>query len=177
MATRKNTTGNSKVDAVIGVGISNPVTFAQSKNDQLLNLSSGPAAIGDSIKMILDTPKGSRVNNNEFGSDVRNLIFEPNDTILTSLLYYAVVTAVQRWERRITVTDVSFYTPVDSSMQPLNPNLINIVIKYIINATHQQGSYVYPFVKNAMPMDQVIQGNNSFNLTSGTMKDFGSFNP
>jgi phage baseplate assembly protein W len=171
----KNTTGSAKVDAVIGVGISYPLVFAQSKNDQLLSLSSGPESIGESIRMILDTPKGSRVNNNEFGSDVRNLIFEPNDTILTSLLYYAVVTSVQRWERRITVTDVSFYTPVNSSMQPLNPNLISIVVRYIINATHQQETYVYPFVKNAMPMDQVIQGNRSFSLTSGMTKDFAQF--
>jgi len=168
------TTGHLKVDKVIGVGIANPITFGQSKNDQLLNLTSGPAAIGESIKMILDTPKGSRVNNNEFGSDVRNLIFEPNDTILTSLLYYAVVTAVQRWERRITVTDVAFFTPADENGQAANPNLINIVIKYIINATHQEGSYVYPFVKNAMPMDQVIQGNPSFNLASASMKGVGS---
>lgn len=170
-------TGNSTVDKTIGVGIQNPMAFGQSKNDQLLNLTSGPAAIGESIKMILDTPKGSRVNNNEFGSDVRNLIFEPNDTILTSLLYYAVATAVQRWERRITIVDVAFFTPADENGQAINPNLINIVIKYIINATHQEGSYVYPFVKNAMPMDQVIQGSPSFNLTAGTMKDFGSFNP
>lgn len=166
------TTGNPSVDAVIGVGISFPVAFASSKNSQLLKLASGSDVIFQSIKMILDTPLGSRVNNNEFGSNVRDLIFEPNDTILKDLLYYAVVTAVQRWERRITVTSVKFATEEDNTGVPSNQ--INITISYIINATNQPGSYVYPFVKNAAPYSQIIQGASNFNLTSSSMNTSGS---
>jgi phage baseplate assembly protein W len=165
----RNTTGNAKVDAVIGTGIAFPVSFSSSKGTQLLETISGPESIGESLLLILDTPQGSRVNNNEFGSNVRSLVFEPNDLILTRLLYYAVVTAIQRWEKRITITNISFYTPITSSRAIINPNLINIVITYVINATHQTGTYVYPFVKGAMPMSQVIQGSPSFNLTSSTL--------
>lgn len=161
------TTGNPSTDRVIGVGLSSPVTFASVKNDQLLVLASGSDVISQSIRTIIDTPLGSRVNNNEFGSNVRDLIFEPNDTILKDLLYYAIVTALQRWERRISITGVKFATENDS--QDVPPNQINITISYIINATHQAGSYVYPFVKNAMPYNQVIQGSSNFNLTSSSM--------
>jgi phage baseplate assembly protein W len=162
------TTGNSIVDAVIGVGINFPVTFANIKNTQLLILATGSDVIFESIRMILDTPLGSRVNNNEFGSNVRDLIFEPNDAILKSLLYYAVVTSVQRWEPRITITSVKFATEDDRTGVP--PNQINITINYIIKATNQPGSYVYPFVKGAMPYSQVIQGSSNFNLTSQSMR-------
>jgi phage baseplate assembly protein W len=117
--------------------------------------------------MILDTPIGSRINNNEFGSNVRDLLFEPNDTILKSLLYYAVVTSVQRWERRISVTSVKFATEDDGTGIPANQ--INISISYIINATQQPGNYVYPFVKNAAPYNQLIQGASNFKLTSQSM--------
>ena len=166
-----STTGNASVDRVIGVGIADPVQFASIKNSQLLVLATGSDVIGQSIKTILDTPIGSRVNNNEFGSSVRNLIFEPNDTILKDLLYYAVVVALQRWERRISITSVKFSTEDDNTGTP--PNQINITITYIINATHQAGSYVYPFVKNAMSFNQVIQGQPNFNLTSATMNTSG----
>jgi phage baseplate assembly protein W len=162
-----STTGNPAVDAVIGVGISMPVEFASVKNTQLLTLASGTDIIGQSIKMILDTPLGSRVNNNEFGSNVRDLIFEPNDMILKPLLYYAIVSAIQRWEARITITTVQYATEDVGTGVP--PNQINITINYIINATNQPGSYVYPFVKNAMPYSSVIQGSSNFNLTSQSM--------
>lgn len=159
-----STTGNPIVDAVIGVGINFPVTFANVKNTQLLTLASGSDVIFESIRMILDTPLGSRVNNNEFGSNVRDLIFEPNDTILKDLLYYAVISAIQRWEPRISVTRVKFATEDDQTGIPANQ--INITINYIIKATNQPGSYVYPFVKNGMPYSNVIQGSSNFNLTS-----------
>jgi phage baseplate assembly protein W len=159
-----NTTGFFTTDLVIGTGLASPVQFASIKNNQLLVLSSGSDVISQSIRTILDTPLGSRVNNNEFGSSVRDLIFEPNDIILKDLLYYAIVVALQRWEKRISITSVKFATEDNDSAIPSNQ--INITITYIINATHQAGSYVYPFVKNSMPYSQVIQGNSNFNLSS-----------
>jgi phage baseplate assembly protein W len=159
-----NSTGFSTTDLVIGTGLASLLQFSSIKNNQLFILSSGPDVISQSIRTILDTPIGSRVNNNEFGSSVRDLIFEPNDIILKDLLYYAIVVALQRWEKRISITSVKFVTENDNNAIPSNQ--INITISYIINATHQAGSYVYPFQKNSMPYSQVIQGSSNFNLTS-----------
>lgn len=147
-----------KEEDIIGTGISFPITFAQSKNDQLLTLVSGVNVINQSIALILGTRIGERYNNNEFGSNVKDLVFEPNDTILKDLLYYSVVSALQRWEKRITILDVAFSNE--------NEHLINVTISYKINSTHTIGSYVYPFVRNAMPMSEVIQGNSTYNPTS-----------
>lgn len=165
-----STTGNSKTDAVIGTGIAMPVAFSNVRGNQLLTLVTGPDVISQSIHMILDTPLGSRINNNEFGSDVRSLLFEPNDTILKDLLYYAVVTSIKRWEARITVTNVTFQSLAIGAADPnMDPNQINIVISYIINSTHQQGSYVYPFVRSGAPYSVLITGKSKFNLTSQTI--------
>lgn len=158
----------SNQNTVIGVGIAFPLTFAQSRNDQVLTLASGIDSIHQSIKLILDTRRGERYNNPEFGSDVQTLVFEPNDIILKDLLYYSTVTALQRWERRITITNVSF---LDSSMNTdvtaeQQEHVIRIIISYTINSTSQTGSYVYPFVRNAMPMTSVVQGREAFNLGS-----------
>lgn len=147
---------------VIGIGISFPVTFTQTKNDQLLDVASGSDLINQSLSLIIGTRIGERYNNNEFGSSVQDLVFEPNDIILKDLLYYSVVTAIQRWERRITILDVQFEEQSDS--------LINILISYKINSTHTIGSYVYPFVRNAMPMNEVIQGTRTYNPTSANIR-------
>lgn len=165
------TTNIPEVDKVIGKGIKYPVKFGVFKHSQLFELSSGPDKINESIKMIFDTPIGSRYNNPNFGSNLNYLIFEPNDTILKDLLYYSVHDSLSRWEKRITIKNISFQTfETDSS---INPNQINIRVEYIINATHQQGSYVYPFVKNAMPMSEIIQGRQAFNLGSFSMNNTG----
>jgi len=151
-----------KESNIIGTGIAFPVKFSEGKNDQLLELASGVDVINQSIKLILGTRIGERFNNNEFGSNINDLIFEPNDLILKDLLYYSIVTALQRWEKRITILDINF--------DEQSEHLIHIVINYKINSTHTVGSYVYPFVRNAMPMSEVIQGTRSFNPTSANIR-------
>ena len=147
-----------KETEIIGTGIAFPIKFAENKNDQLLETAVGVDVINQSIRLIIGTRLGERYNNNEFGSSVNDLVFEPNDLVLKDLLYYSVVSALQRWEKRITILEVNFDDQAE--------NLINIIINYKINSTHTVGSYVYPFVRNAMPMNEVIQGMSSFNLTS-----------
>ena len=147
---------------IIGTGISFPIKFSEGKKDQLLDTASGVDVINQSIRLILGTRIGERYNNNEFGSNINDLIFEPNDLILKDLLYYSIVTALQRWEKRITILDINF--------DEQSEHLIHIVINYKINSTHTVGSYVYPFVRNAMPMSEVIQGTRSFNPTSANIR-------
>lgn len=152
-----------KEASIIGTGIAFPVKFSQNRRDELLELSSETDLINESIHLIIHTRLGERYNNNEFGSNVRDLIFEPNDTVLRDLLYYSIVNALQRWEKRITILDVSFNDEQDN-------NTIWITIKYQVNSTHTVGSYVFPFVRDIMPMSEVIQGNKSFNLTSANTR-------
>lgn len=147
---------------IIGKGISFPIKFSEGKKDQLLDIATGVDVINQSIRLILGTRIGERYNNNEFGSNINDLIFEPNDLILKDLLYYSIVSALQRWEKRITILDINF--------DEQNEHLIHIVINYKINSTHTVGSYVYPFVRNAMPMSEVIQGTKTFNPTSANIR-------
>ena len=147
---------------IIGKGIYFPIKFSEGKKDQLLDIATGVDVINQSIRLILGTRIGERYNNNEFGSNINDLIFEPNDLILKDLLYYSIVSALQRWEKRITILDINF--------DEQNEHLIHIVINYKINSTHTVGSYVYPFVRNAMPMSEVIQGTKTFNPTSANIR-------
>lgn len=69
------------------------------------------AHIRQSIPEILFTPKGSRVERRDFGSDLPLLIDRPWSRTLALQLAAAAVMALMRWEPRIQVTSVSISAP------------------------------------------------------------------
>lgn len=98
---------------------------------------SGVENINQSIYNILITPEGSAFYQEDRGSKLHTLGFEPNDAILKSLLNFFIVEALIKWEKRIKVTDIAYINVNDSQ--------INCKIFYIIKATGLESSYVYPF--------------------------------
>ena len=139
---------------IIGTGLSSPITFDDLHTDRLFTMAEGLAVINQSIHTILETRKGERYNNPNFGSDVTKRSFEPNDYILKTTLRYDVTDALERWERRITLEDVSVLNYEDDPRIP--EELVLILVSYRVNSTHQQGSYVFPFALSGMPIDEII---------------------
>lgn len=60
----------------------------------------------ESIRQILLTRKGERVNEPEFGASLYHVIFENIDETLINVLAYKVQEALEQWEPRIEVRDV-----------------------------------------------------------------------
>src|SRR5437899_13050706 len=71
--------------------------------------------IEQAICMILLTPKGQRVMRPEFGCQIHDLIFAPNDATTAGLAAYYVEEALGMWEPRIRVQEV---TAVADSKHP-----------------------------------------------------------
>lgn len=61
------------------------------------------ASVYQSINTILNTPKGSRIFNPEFGSDLETLLFEPMDAITELQIIREVIEAIELWEDRVTL--------------------------------------------------------------------------
>lgn len=59
-----------------------------------------------SIRDILTTPRGSRVWNREYGCDLFYLIDRSITPLLVSQMYGAITEALDRWEPRLSVTQV-----------------------------------------------------------------------
>ena len=150
------------LNKIIGQGVKFPVEFSENKQTELLELQTGIEKIHQSIRMLIGTRRGERYNNPEWGCDAKLYLFEANDLLLRSLLYYTISDALQRWEKRITVTSITFQgTDEDTN---IHPNQLNITINYIVNSTHQVGSYVYPFALGGMPYNELVIGKNASNL-------------
>ncbi len=106
--------------------------------------------IEEAIRIILLTPRGQRVMRPEFGCQIHELIFAPNDATTAGLASYYVEEALGRWEPRIRVQEVAARTDPDDAGRLL------IDIRYEIKATHDSRSLVFPFYR--MPGEETHTG-------------------
>jgi phage baseplate assembly protein W len=97
--------------------------------------------IEEAIRIILLTPKGQRVMRPEFGCQIHELLFAPNDATTAGLAAYYVEEALGMWEPRIRVLNVSAHP------DPLDAARLLIDIDYEIKATHDRRSLVFPFYR------------------------------
>jgi phage baseplate assembly protein W len=97
--------------------------------------------IEEAIRIILLTPKGQRVMRPDFGCQIHDLIFAPNDATTAGLAAYYVEEALAMWEPRIRVGEVS------ARPDPENLGRLLIDISYEVKATHDSRSLVFPFYR------------------------------
>lgn len=63
-------------------------------------------SVRQSIKMILSTYPGERLMLPEFGSRLRDILFEPISNITTSQIRREIKTAVERWDDRVVINTI-----------------------------------------------------------------------
>jgi phage baseplate assembly protein W len=132
----------------LGKGLRFPFTFARrSGGAQVSTVTSmDHSHIHESILQILGTRPGERFMNPEFGSHVKDLVFEPNDNVLKGLLRHYIIDAIERWEKRVVVTDVSF----DESPEAIDAYSLHAHISYRVIDTQVEGNLVFPYCREAL---------------------------
>jgi len=124
----------------LGQGLKHPFRFEKRSGSAAVSVSASieHEHIRESILQILETRPGERLMNPEFGSRVKDLVFEANTDVLKSLLRYYIGKALERWEPRVIVTSISFGKAVDENMLP-------VLISYRVIRSQVDGNLVYPF--------------------------------
>jgi phage baseplate assembly protein W len=95
--------------------------------------------IRESIFIILGTAPGERIKRLEFGCDIHELVFAPNNPTTAALAMHYCEEALRKWEPRIQDIQVS------AQPSPDEPNRLDISISYVVRATNRPGNLVYPF--------------------------------
>jgi phage baseplate assembly protein W len=91
----------------------------------------------DLLQLILTNP-GERVMMPEYGTALRNLIFEPNDPLIYDRVKAAINAAIAVWEPRIVVQEVTVTDSAGSTNQDvaiaanMNSNTIYIAIRFFV---------------------------------------------
>ena len=127
--------------AFLGRGIRFPFRFSERTGGT--EESSDLDRIRESIFQILETRPGERLMRPEFGSRVKDLVFEQNDAVLKGLLRFHITDAIRRWEKRVTVTNVSF----DDSPDTTDANRLLVRIAYRVIQSQVEGNMVFPFYR------------------------------
>ena len=87
-------------------GISYPFTSDGFQNFYLDANSSVKDKVRSQLMHIVFTPKGQRIRNPEFGTDLIKFIFEPNDKITWESVKNEVTESVKRWATNISLNDI-----------------------------------------------------------------------
>lgn len=134
------------VDTLIGKGIKFPLEPTESGG---VAYSESIERINQSLFIIFETPKGSRLMMPDFGSNLYLYKFEPLDDILIEKLRNTITEDIRRWEPRINLLDIKF---MDNDVARDN-NILYVYITYKIINTNVIGNYVYPFNRDVYNMN------------------------
>jgi phage baseplate assembly protein W len=121
----------------LGAGWSFPVDPDRSTGE--LPLAAYEEDIRQAILIILQTNLGERLMRPDFGSGLRELVFEPLNTTTMSLVQHRVEQSLITWEPRIRVHEVR--VSVDGALR----NKLLVEISYEVRSTNTFYNLVYPF--------------------------------
>ncbi len=131
---------NTSVNKFLGVGWSFPPTF--SKAAGTVTTSVGTEEIEQSLEILLTTSLGERVMLPEYGSNMEDLLFEPVDTSLQTLMIDRIQTAILFYEPRIEIDKIELQT--DQILE----GVILLILDYKIRASNSRFNFVFPFYRN-----------------------------
>jgi len=118
------------------LGISSIGGVSQEENLELVK---------QSIIQILLTHLGSRVMRRDFGSRLRELVFDPNDELLDTELIALTKEAIERWEKRVRITNAQIVNKNPDAGQ------VEVAISFLVLKTQQPGNLVLPFFSIGAP--------------------------
>lgn len=89
---------------LFGRGLAFPVHL---DGDGRVAWSVGAASVRESIRIVLTTEPGERLNLPDFGARLRGFLFSPNTPATRRLVRDEIETALRRWEPRIALSGVT----------------------------------------------------------------------
>ena len=127
----------------LGVGWQFPVTAKPIDDDDRKNKRFAPAEYEESVRqailIILKTAKGERVMRPDFGCNLHELVFAPNNAATRGLAESYVEEALLRWEPRIKVLEIKVRPAGEQG------EVLDINIEYMVRTTDNRFNLVYPF--------------------------------
>jgi phage baseplate assembly protein W len=104
-----------------------------------IGLVTGVREIEESIRLVLATAPGERPMRPEFGCAVHDYVFAPADASTAGDIAYAVRVALDRWEPRIELKDVTVrFDAVDNGT-------LYVDVEYAVLGTNDPRNLVFPF--------------------------------
>ena len=124
----------------LGTGFKFPIQVDPSTGR--MKTSSHEEDIKEAIGIILNTRKGERVMNPDFGCGIHEFAFGTTDFTTLSLMRKEIIDALVMWEPRIDEIEVT----IDDSQSEAGKVIINIY--YVVRSTNNPFNLVFPYYIN-----------------------------
>jgi uncharacterized protein len=120
----------------IGAGWAFPVTTDATGGVALV---AREREVAEAIRLILGTARGERPMRPEFGCRIHDHVFGPANSATAGQIAYDVREALERWEPRISVQDVSV------GYDRIETGVLQVYVSYLIVGTNDPRNLVFPF--------------------------------
>jgi phage baseplate assembly protein W len=90
------------------------------------------SSVRQSILLLMSTRPGERIMRPDYGCDLQQLAFSPNDDTTAGLAVHYVRQALSRWEPRIDVL------AIDASPSAEEPGRLDLTLAYRVRATQRE---------------------------------------
>lgn len=120
----------------LGQGWSFPPTFIKGLNT--VSLVKAEEDIKQSLNILFSTILGERVMRSDYGSNLYQQVFEPNEPAFRTMIMDLMNQAISKYETRITLDDISITT------QDLEGR-VDISVFYTVESTNTRSNIVYPY--------------------------------
>jgi len=121
---------------ILGAGIAFPLQVDRRGG---LALARDETDIDQAIELILGTAPGERPMRPEFGCRIHDHVFGPANSATAGQIAYDVREALERWEPRISVEDVSV------SYDRIEAGVLYVDVGYLILGSNDPRNLVFPF--------------------------------
>lgn len=129
---------------LLGKGLRYPFTVNRTAG-VLINMDL--ERINQSLFILFETEKGSRMMQPQYGSNIEKYRFDPFDEVLIDKLDYEIRNCISIWEPRIVLDNIEFKT----TPEDIDANTLYISIDYHIINTDVSYNFVYPFRTGTTP--------------------------
>lgn len=98
-------------------GIRYPITSQDYQNFYVDLNNSLKGKVKSQLMHVIFTPKGQRLRNPEFGTDLIKYIFDPNDTTTWESVKNEVKDSVGRWVNNVKINDIQVVKNVENDLE------------------------------------------------------------
>jgi len=103
-----------------------------------LAMVDGNRSVRQSVLMLLTTRPGERVMRPNYGCELDQLVFSPNDDTTAGLAIHLVRRALRRWEPRVDIVKL------DATRNEEDPSRLDILLYYRVRPTSHEEHLVIP---------------------------------
>lgn len=138
-------------DDFLGKGWSFPPTF--NITSKSVEITEKELDIQKSLEILLTTTVGERVMEPKYGCNMVDLVFEPLNTTIKTIMTDRIKTAILYFEPRIDAQNISLDTTDETE------GLVLIKIDYVVRSSNSRFNFVYPYYIDEGTEIQIITTN------------------